>query len=127
VNVIDSSVWIEYYDDGPNSDFFSAPIQDRESLVLPSICLYEVYTWVSRHHSEVAARTILADMQQGMLVALDSSLAVDAARLSLELDLDLPLADSVILATARAYEAVLWTQDADFKGLPGVRFRPHRS
>ena len=125
MNVIDSSVWIEYYYDGPNSDFFSAPIQDRESLVLPSICLYEVYKWVSRHHSEEAARTVLADMQQGMLIALDSSLAVDAARLSLEFDL--PLADSVILATARAYDAVLWTQDADFKGISGVRFRPRKS
>jgi predicted nucleic acid-binding protein len=60
-------------------------------------------------------------MQQGRVVELDAELALSAARLSF--DLKLPLADSVILATARAHHAIIWTQDADFKGLPGVKYR----
>jgi predicted nucleic acid-binding protein len=63
-------------------------------------------------------------MQQGHVVELDASLAIRAARISL--DLKLPLADSVILATARAYEADLWTQDAGFEGLGGVKYVARR-
>jgi predicted nucleic acid-binding protein len=40
----------------------------------------------------------------------------------LSLEHKLPLADSIILATARAYQATLWTQDEHFRGLSGVQY-----
>ena len=64
-------------------------------------------------------------MQQGTVVDLEAEIALSAAALSV--DLKLPLADSIILATARKYSAELWTQDADFKGIEGVRYRTRRS
>ena len=60
-------------------------------------------------------------MQQGAVVDLDAPLALTAAKISA--DGKLALADSVVLATARRFDAILWTQDADFEGLPGVRYR----
>lgn len=57
---------------------------------------------------------------QGQVVDLDSQLALRAAKLSV--DLGLPIADSVMLTTARAHEATLWTQDADFEGVEGVKY-----
>jgi predicted nucleic acid-binding protein len=124
VNVIDSSAWLEYFAGGPNASFFTAPIEDTDSLVVPSICLYEVFKSFLTQRSEEDALSVLAGMRQGLVVDLNSRLAVDAARLSVEHRL--PLADSVILATARAHDAVLWTQDADFNGISGVRFRPRK-
>lgn len=59
-------------------------------------------------------------MQQGRVVELSAPISLSAARISL--DHKMPMADSVILATARAYEATLWTQDADFKGIQGVKY-----
>jgi len=125
VNVVDSSAWIEYYADGPNAQYFSVPILDRETLIVPVICLYEVFKWVLIHRNEQDALTASADMQQGVVVPIDASIAMSAARLSAELRL--PMADSLVLATAREYDATLWTQDEDFKGLPAVRFKPRES
>ena len=124
MNVVDSSAWIEYYTDGPNARYFSAPILDREALLVPAICLYEVFKWVLVHGTKQDALTTSADMQQGLVVAVDASIATSAARLSVELQL--PMADSLVLATARAFEATIWTQDGDFRDLPGVRFRPRK-
>lgn len=58
------------------------------------------------------------------MIDLDARLVLLTARISLERKL--PMADSVILPTARAYGATVWTQDADFKGLPGVQFRRYK-
>ncbi len=60
-------------------------------------------------------------MQQSKVVDLDARLALSAARLSI--DTKLPMADSIVLATARLHGATLWTQDSDFERLPGVRYR----
>lgn len=120
MNLVDSSGWLEYFADGPNADFFARPIEDVRRLLVPSICLFEVFKRVIQQVSEVDALRDVAHMQQGQVVDLDSGLALSAARLSVELKF--PLADSVILATARAHHAVIWTQDADFAGLPGVKY-----
>lgn len=122
MNVMDSSAWLEYFADGPNAEFFAPVIEKTGALVVPSLTIYEVYRKLLGERSETEALIAAAAMQQGKIVDLDAHLSMAAARLSRECRL--PLADSIILATARAAEAVLWTQDADFKGMAGVKFFP---
>jgi predicted nucleic acid-binding protein len=124
MNLVDSSAWLEYFADGPNASFFARPIEDPAELVVPSLTIYEVFKRVLQQRNESDALRAAAVMQQGMIVDLDVRLALSAARLSLEARL--PMADSVVLATARLHDATLWTQDADFEGLPGVRYRSKR-
>lgn len=120
MNVVDSSGWLEFFADGPNADFFAPALESTESLVVPSLTIFEVFKKMLSVRSESEALLAAAAMQQGKVVDLDAALSLDAARLSLENKL--PLADSIILATARANQAVLWTQDGDFEGLAGVKF-----
>ena len=121
MNVVDSSAWLEYFANGPNAAAFASAIQATEELVVPSITLLEVFKRVYQQRGEGPALQAVALMQQGAVVDLDAALALMAARLSA--DGKLALADSVVLATARRFDAMLWTQDADFEGLPGVRYR----
>ena len=121
MNVVDSSAWLEYFADGPNAAFFASAIEAVGALVVPSSTLLEVFKRVRQQRGESAALEAIALMQQGRVVDLTAELALGAAKLGA--DHKLPLPDSVVLATARAYDATLWTQDADFEGLPGVRFR----
>ena len=125
MNVVDSSAWLEYFANGPNAGFFAPAIEKTSDLLVPSLALYEVFKRVLQQRDEGAALQAVAVMQQGAVIDLDAPLAMAAAQLSIEHRL--PLADSVILATARAQAAVLWTQDADFKGMPGVEYRKPRS
>jgi predicted nucleic acid-binding protein len=124
MNVVDSSAWLEYFANGPNASFFAAAIEKTDRLIVPALTIFEVFKRVLQQRDENDALQAIALMHQGTIVELDSPIAISAARLSVEHHL--PLADSVILATARAYEATLWTQDADFKGLPDVRYRKRR-
>jgi toxin FitB len=121
-NVVDSTGWLEYLVDGANADFFAAAVEDTERLVIPTISILEVFRWVLRERGEDDALQVAALMQQGRVVDLDVPISLRAAQLGLEHGL--PLADSVVLATAEAFGAVLWTQDADFEGLSGVQYRP---
>ena len=120
MNVVDSSGWLEYYADGPNADFFAPAVENVPELVVPSISIYQVFKRVLQQRDEGDAFQAVATMQQGMVVDLDAVIALSAAKLSVELKL--PMADSVILSTARAHNATLWTQDADFKGVEGVQY-----
>lgn len=120
MNVVDSSGWIEYFTEGPNSGFFAGAIERVDELIVPAVCIYEVFKWVARERGETQALKAIAHMQLGEVVDLDSKLAVFAARLGLQAKL--PLADSIVLATARAQEATLWTQDDDFEGLDDVKY-----
>ena len=122
MNVVDSSAWLEFFADGPNAGYFSEAIQRTSQLLVPAITIFEVFKRVLQQRDESAALQATAIMQQGRLIALDGPLALAAAKLSATTRL--PLADSIVLASARAYDAVLWTQDADFEGLPNVKFRP---
>ena len=121
MNVVDSSAWLEYFANGPNAGAFASAIQATEELVVPSITLLEVFKRVYQQRGEGPALQAVALMQQGAVVDLDAPLALTAAKISA--DGKLALADSVVLATARRFDAILWTQDADFEGLPGVRYR----
>ncbi|MFC1682823.1 type II toxin-antitoxin system VapC family toxin [Candidatus Zixiibacteriota bacterium] len=124
MNIVDSSGWLEYFADGPNADFFAPAIQRTAQLLVPTLSLYEVFKRVLQQREETHALQVIAAMQQGRVIELTSSLALSAARISLQEKL--PLADSVMLASSRAYGATLWTQDADFKRLEGVQYVARR-
>lgn len=122
MNVIDSSGWLEYCADGPNARFFAPAIVKPAELIVPALSLFEVFKRVLQQRDETAALHAVAVMQQGIVVELISPIALSAAKISVEMKL--PMADSVVLATARACDAVLWTQDTDFEGMTGVRYAP---
>lgn len=119
-NVVDSSGWLEFIDDGPNAQAFQPAILDVDHLVVPSICILEVFKRMLREKGEDAALNVVGQMRQGTVVDLDADLALEAARLGI--DERLPPADSVVLATARLHDAHVWTQDDDFEGKEGVHY-----
>ena len=121
MNVVDSSGWLEYFADGTNADFFANAIENIEELIVPVISIYEVFKRVYQQRGEGDALQSVAMMEQGKVVELDTRLALSAAKISLELKI--PMADSIILATARSCEAIVWTQDEDFKGIAGVEYK----
>ena len=121
MNLVDSSAWLEYFANGPNAGFFSGAIEDAPALLVSTINVYEVFKRVMQQRDESAALHAIAVMGRGTIVEVDESIALEGARLSgLH---KLAMADSLILATAHSFDATLWTQDADFEGLPGVKFR----
>ncbi len=120
MNVVDSCGWLEYFADGPNAGFFAPVVENVAELVVPSISIHEVFKRVLQQRGEGDALQAAAVLTQGEVVDLDTALALSAARLSVELKL--PMADSIMLATARAYDATLWTQDQDLQDLVGVRY-----
>ena len=124
MNVVDSSAWLEYLADGPTANAFAPAVQKPHELIVPTISIYEVFKKVLSQRNEDAALQAISLMGQGTVVDLDTNTALQAAKLSLELKL--PMADSIMLATARAHDAILWTQDADFEGIPGVKYHPKK-
>ena len=122
MNVVDSSAWLSYLAGDKNSGKFSKAIEGLDQLLVPSITLTEVFKTLFRQRDEEVALAVVAHMKQGKVVPLDSALAIDAATYGLAHNL--PLADSIIYATARRFDATLWTQDSDFKSLKRVRYHP---
>jgi predicted nucleic acid-binding protein len=124
MNLVDSCGWLEFFAGGPNAAFFAYPIEAVDALLVPTICILEVFKRVREQRGEAAALQAVAHMQEGHITPLDVATALNAARISA--DLKLPLADSVIIAAAQAHAAVVWTQDADLRDLPGVQYRPRQ-
>jgi toxin FitB len=122
LNLVDSSGWIEYFVDGPKAKFFAAAIDDTNHLLVPTICLFEVFKKVLRDQGESEALHVTMQMEEGQVIDLDRSLALRAARLSFSTKL--PMADSIILATSQAFGATIWTLDADFAKIKGVKYTP---
>lgn len=120
MNLVDSSGWLEYFADGKNASFFAPAIENTKLLLVSAINCYEVFKRIAQQRDENAAMQAVAVMQEGTVVDVSANLAIVAARTAL--DLKLPLADSVILATARLHRATMWTQDSDFEGIAGVRY-----
>ena len=120
MNVVDSSGWLEYFADGENADFFAPAIEDTKNLIVPVICIYEVFKRILQQSGLSEAQQHISDMHQGEIVDLTASLALSAAKLSSELKL--PMADSIILSVARTRNATLWTQDEHFKDLEDVKY-----
>lgn len=121
MKVVDSSAWLEYFANGPNASFFAPAIEQTDDLLVPSLTLYEVFKRILQQTDEGHALQAVAVMQQSTVVDLDARIALDAARISFKNKLQ--MVDSIILATAWAYEATVWTQDEDFKNIPGVQYR----
>jgi len=122
MNIIDSSGWLEYFSDGPNAIHYLPPLNDTSTLIVPVITIYEVFKVVFRESAENEALQAVAAMQKGKIIDLKANIAMDASKLSLQHHL--PMADSIILATARAYDCVIWTQDSDFQHIEGVNYFP---
>ena len=124
MNVVDSSGWLAYFADEPNARHFLAPLSDPASLVVPAVTIYEVFKVILRESGENDALQAAMAMQKGTVVDLTASLAIAAAKLSLEHDL--PMADSIILATAQECGATIWTQDSDFETMNNVKYFPRK-
>ena len=119
-NLVDSSGWIEYLSDGDNAGIYAEPLTDVDNLIVPSVCIYEVFQVTLRRRSKKDALHVAALMTRGREIPLTSSIALEAATLAHERSL--AMADGIILATAQLTGATLWTQDSDFEGIPHVRY-----
>lgn len=120
MNLVDSSGWLEYFTNGKNADRFAAAIEDTERLIVSSLNIYEVFKKVIGQKDENAALEAMAMMQQAKVQEVTSSIAMQGAKFSYLFKM--PLADSIIYITALEHNAVVWTQDADFKGMEGVQY-----
>jgi predicted nucleic acid-binding protein len=120
MNVVDSCGWLEYFANASNAEFFASAIRDEENLLVPSVCLYEVFKRICQQQGKQAALEGVSRLYRGTIINLSDELALQAAQLSLQYNL--PMADSIILATARAQNATLWTQDDHFKNIEGVKY-----
>lgn len=121
MNLVDTSGWLEYFFDGPNASYFSEPIEDIAHLIVPVVCLYEVFKKVNQVADKAKALQAIAQMKQGRIIELNEEMALHAALVSLQNKL--PMADSFIYAVGQLEGAVIWTQDIDFNGLPGVSYK----
>jgi toxin FitB len=121
MNVVDSSAWLAYFADEPTADYFAVAIEDTELLLVPSVCIYEVFKVMLREKGNEGALLAVATMQLGLVIDLGRDQAVEAATLSV--DEGLALADSIIYATARNMNATLWTQDKHFMGKQNVQYK----
>jgi predicted nucleic acid-binding protein len=124
MNIVDSSGWLAYFADEPNAKHFLNPLNDSASLVVPTVTIYEVFKVVLRESNENDALQAAVAMQKGTVVDVTAPLAISASKLSLEHNL--PMADSIILATAKEFNAILWTQDSDFKNIKDVKYFPKK-
>ena len=120
MNVVDTSGWLEYFADGCNADFFAPAISSEAQLVVPTICIFEVFKRLSIQRGNEQALQAMGLLYRGQIMPLTDEIALQAALVSLEYKL--PMADSIILATTHNQKAILWTQDEHFKDLPGVRY-----
>jgi len=125
MNVVDTSGWLEYFAEGENASFFAPAIEDTKNLIVPVICIYEVFKKVIQLYGQAMAEFRVADLVKGEVIELSVPIAMSAALLSAELKL--PMADSIILSITREHNATLWTQDEHFKKLPSVRYIEKRA
>lgn len=122
MNVVDTSGWLEYFEGGQNADYFAAPVINIEEVIVPTICIYEISKVILRESDENHLLQALAAIQKGRIVDITSSISIAAAKVSLKYKL--PMADSIIYATAQRFNATVWTQDIDFKDLENVNYIP---
>jgi len=124
MNIVDSSGWLAYFADEPSAKHFLIPLSDSALLVVPTVTIYEVFKVILRESGENEALQAVVAMQKGTVVDLSAQLAIAASKLSLEHNL--PMANSIILATAQESKAIIWTQDSDFKSISNVKYFPKK-
>jgi predicted nucleic acid-binding protein len=111
---------MEYFIGGDNASTFAPAIEDTDNLLVPVICVYEVFKKIHQDQGQGMAELRIADLYKGQVIELTAPLALSAGKISAETKL--PMADSLILAIAREFQANLWTQDEHFKDMPDVKF-----
>jgi predicted nucleic acid-binding protein len=120
MNVVDSSGWLSYFAKDKNANQFAPIIQSTDTLIVPTICLYEVCKRILTQRGEEAALQAVGILSLGIVVDLTQEIAINAAQISSAGKL--AMADSIILATTQSNKAMLWTQDVDFEGTEGVKY-----
>ena len=123
--VVDSSGWIEFFTDGALAETYASRLRNLSTVVTPVIVIYEVYKRLKRDLSEDDALLAVSAMQQSRVVPVDQEIALTAADLSLEHGL--AMADAIVLATARKFDAELVTSDRDFETIGGVTYLPNKA
>lgn len=124
MNIVDTSGWIAFLNGEGNAAVFAEPLQDTERLLVPTICIYEMFKFTKIKKGKAEAIKIAAHMKQGRILELNEKIAMEAALISI--DYKMAMADSLIYASARIADALIWTQDKDFKGLPSVKYYPKK-
>jgi toxin FitB len=122
LNVVDSSGWLEFFTAGANGPQFKAVIENEDHLLVPVIALYEVHRRLSHLVSETVANRAVEVMQRGTVLDLTATRAIAASKVAQQHKL--AFADAAMYAIAREHNALFWTQDADYQGMPGVRLFP---
>lgn len=120
MNVVDTSGWLEYFSRGTNASFFAPVVKATDTLVVPTVCMYEVFKRLLAQRGEESALQAIGIMSLGIIADLTREIAVSAASISFEFKI--AMADSIVLATTRAYDGTLWTQDIDFEGIDRVQY-----
>ena len=120
MNLVDSSGWLEYLADSKNAKNFSSAIEKTDELIVSTINIYEIYKKVLLEKDENSALQVIGLMQQAEVIEVSSSIAIQAAKFSYEKKV--PMTDSIIYITAKINDAIVWTQDNDFKDLEGVKY-----
>jgi toxin FitB len=120
MNLVDSTGWLAFFSEGKNAAVFGIPIQNVDTLLVPTIIMHEVFKVLLRESGEQNAMIAHAHMQLGKSIDLTPELAIAASRISLEYNL--PITDSIVLASAQSLNAVIWTQEEHFKGIRNVKY-----
>ena len=122
MNVVDSSGWIEYLQDTPRAELFADAIEDRNSLLVPTIALFEVHKVLSRRLPVDLVERCLKVMRLGRVLDFTDARAITASQIALRHQL--AMADAAMYSMAQEFGATFWTQDADYQGLVGVNYSP---
>ena len=120
MNLVDSSGWLEFFSDGKNAKHFAPVIENTSELLVSTINIYEVFKKTLAEMDESAALQVAAIMRLGRVIDVSTSISLSAARISYKHKI--PMADSIIYATAKKHNAIVWTQDKDFKKLDNVKY-----
>ena len=120
MNLVDSSGWVEYFQDTARADLFAAAIEARDLLLVPTIALFEVHKVLSRSLSEDLVTRCLDVMRLGRVLDLTDKRAIAASKVAKTHKL--ALADAAMYSIAQEHGATFWTQDMDYDKLPGVRY-----
>jgi predicted nucleic acid-binding protein len=120
MNLVDSSGWLEYITNGNQARIFTPIIQNYDELIVSVINKYEVYKKLCLEFNPKKASNTMGVLYYGRLVEVTEEIALTAAELSIEYHI--PMADSLLLATAKTMDATFWTLDAHFKNIPGVKY-----
>jgi predicted nucleic acid-binding protein len=122
-NLVDTSAWLEYFTNGPNAEYFAKAIEDTDNLIVSVINIYEIYKKILTDKSKSDALEAIALLMQGTVIDFNIDLAIKASQISKEHKL--PMADSILLATALKYNSILWTQDQHFENISDIiRYKP---